>query len=63
MFLDRVISRFPLHQWYQTVVRLLVKDSGGTDYLVPLQVLNASGTVFTVTREVLNKDGTGFDVI
>jgi len=64
MFLSRVISRFPLDQWFrQALAQFHVLDKDGNSFATNRSVLDKDGNAFTVSGTVLDKDGNGFVVI
>lgn len=59
MFLSRVISRFPLHQWFRdSPGGFNVRNTGGTTVYVQASVRNTGGTLVPVSRFVRNTAGT-----
>lgn len=66
MFLDRVISRYPVEQWYRMRPQgsgFAVLDSDGNSFNVTRDVLDKDGNTHTVSGTVLDSDGNGFVVI
>lgn len=64
MFLTRVISRFPIDQWFrQALARFNVLDKDGNSFATNRSVLDKDGNPFTVSPSVLDKDGNSFNPV
>jgi len=64
VILTRVISRFPLNQWFrQALAQFHVLDMDGNSFAANRSVLDQDGNAFTVSPSVLDKDANAFVVI